>query len=628
MSEREHLGHTVVNGEVMHLSVSSAEKFDVRSGGCPRRWWYAKVDGRGEEEKEQHKKSKQLGTDMHERLAHYEKTGEMVLAPLDLRGSHFIPPPGHDLIVEQAIHTVEKGVVNSVLTAAGIPFAGYIDLAHARGINYGTDDVSEMHDPPGTVELMDWKYKGNATTRDGLSTLLRPEQLIKTIQMSGYGEFARRIGYAKNTVRLSHGYFPAKGGEPRKVTKLHVVDECARAWEYVDALGRSIKDVARETVAEKVPANLSACGSYGGCPMRGFCKAAHTTSLSSLFGESEAMGLLEQLGPQNVAPAPVPQVDTGAAMRAQLAQEEANQRATVALQQQNTNAGIAAAWTEIISFGRGFPATAGEAARMLALATNQPPPVGAGFAGSGGLAAVTLTEPSHIPQLAAELAGRPIGIPAPVAQPAAQPMVNSMLPPDAPQSIPALAAKPLDAPGLGLPVAFPVTATVAGPVPTATVVEAAPATKKKRGRPASKPSESAPSQVVSTSATSSSPTVATEQTAGDDSDLEVFVDCMPMNVDFVSLWPYIDDLNAKLAARYCVDEKGQPTTQDIRCAPNNSVLGFGKWKGGIEAIMLECPPPDNTYVLDTRGSELGEAAANAMRTLCSRRGTLYCRGVR
>ena len=117
------------------------------------------------------------------------------------------------------------------------------------------------------------------------------------------------------------------------------------------------------------------------------------------------------------------------------------------------------------------------------------------------------------------------------------------------------------------------------------------------------------------------------QTAGDDSDLEVFVNCTP-NGACTSLWPYIDSICASLAKRYCVDANGNPTTQDIRCAPNDSVIGYMKWKGALSAIVLECPPPDDTYVLHTGGDERGEIVARAMETLCFNRNALFARGPR
>jgi hypothetical protein len=90
---------------------------------------------------------------------------------------------------------------------------------------------------------------------------------------------------------------------------------------------------------------------------------------------------------------------------------------------------------------------------------------------------------------------------------------------------------------------------------------------------------------------------------------------------------YIDAVNAELSKRYCVDDSGKPTIQDIRCAPKNSVLGFGGWKGAVHAIVVEHPPADDSYGLMTNGDELAEIVADAMRVVCSRKKAQYVRGI-
>lgn len=315
MSRDERLGHAVADGLIRYLSVSALAKADPREHGCFRRWAYRYVFGFTEAENEKAKKSKEAGGKLHAELEHYLRTGEKALSSLAMRGLHFVPRPdlyvaesgdivGRDLFIEYPLHEIlPDGTVKSPLTAAGIPVVGYMDCAHGRGINQGASDVTETQDPPYTVEVIDWKYKGNTVDRYGNSTLIPAERLIYTTQMAGYGEWFRRTWAHLTHIRLSHGVFPAKGGEPRKITKLHVIDDCARTWEYVEGVARSIVDVAKETDVNKVPANLMACEMYGGCPHRAYCTAAQNNSLSRLFGETAAselqkemqMGLLEQV---------------------------------------------------------------------------------------------------------------------------------------------------------------------------------------------------------------------------------------------------------------------------------------------------------------------------------------------
>jgi hypothetical protein len=109
----------------------------------------------------------------------------------------------------------------------------------------------------------------------------------------------------------------------------------------------------------------------------------------------------------------------------------------------------------------------------------------------------------------------------------------------------------------------------------------------------------------------------------------VFVDCIPLGRDFKTLSGYVDALNTELARRYCVGQDGKPSVQDIRCAPKHvEVLAFGAWKGALAEVVKAQPPEPGCYYLDTRGNELAEVVADAMRTVCSRSGALYVRGVR
>lgn len=614
------LGRAVVDGRVRFLSVSSLEKADHSTpSGCLRRWFYRYIGGKSAEEAGQHDAAKQAGVDLHAEIARYLKTGEKVLSTLASRGLHMMPDPGPDLIVEHKIHTVDKMTIASALTAADIPVVGYIDCGHDRGTNKGADDVGEP-DPPGTVELIDWKRKGNAKDRDGRSTLLRPTNLIGTIQMAGYGEWVRRVMPYRSHVRLSLGYFPAKGGQPCKVTRLHPVGDFVPAWNRVEAVARTIVQAATETVAERVAPNVNACDVYGGCPHRGYCqayKSIQDISLSNLFGETASqelkVGLLQQLEQANTTPTVVPTIpDT----RATLAAEEKAERARQAALQANSAQAFAASWNAIQSHGQGFPALGGAAAQMYSSIFGTAPPA-SGFAGAGRLGAIVLQDPAHVSQLAGELAEAPAAL-APVASAAAV-VTQSILPPDAPPSRPELAATPL----------VPQDANAA-PDPTKE------APKRKRRTKAEIAADFAammPTQSTTTTATGmvvttydppSLPAVTSTTTV----DLEVFVDCMPLDLEFRQLSHYADQLCGVLAARYCVDDKGAKTMQDIRCAPEKSVLGFGRWKGALHALVRECPPEDATYFGDTRGNEIMEVVADAMRQHCMSRGALYVRGLR
>ncbi len=506
MSDRnlkEELGSPVVAGEHRYFSVTGLEKGDPRSGGCWQKYYRRRVLHEKEPISEKGLAQMAKGDGMHNSIEHYYKTGENTLPPLVLKAMHLLPPRGPGLLFEQALHSINPLTreISSVLTAAGKPFVGYMDLINLRG---NTVDEYGDPDPPGTIEVNDWKLKGNAKDRHGNSLLKESTELIRTIQMGGYGEAIRRAFPETKYVRVSHTNFIEKGGESKKVTRLHVVQEFEEGWKYVEGIARTAIEIVRETDIKRVPYNSNACSAYGGCPYRDQCPGFQRTSLDSMwdkvasdFKEND-MGLLTNLPPQqpiDVQAQPVthqpviyPQQMMQSApqptyapvqpdMRAQLAQEEANLRAQqAAMQPAPAQPNLINAWQRIQQFNRGTPDLQGAAGQAFAAACGQTscPPTG-----SGQLAAITLREPAHIFQLLAELEGANTA-PAPVNVPPPPAPMQSMgiLPPDAPSSVPTLAAQLPQAPA---PLVVP---TSDVPVGTAVTTAEAP---KKRGRPKKNP---------------------------------------------------------------------------------------------------------------------------------------------
>lgn len=665
------LGKAVVDGVVRFFSVSALEKASPLHDGCMRRWWYRYVGKQAELEAAKSEEAKKKGIALHKELEEYQKTGVRALSPLALKGLHFVPPPGPGLIVAHKVHSFRDGQPVSDLTAGGVPLIGEIDCAHDRGINYGTEDPSEQHDPPGTVECLDYKRKGQAKDRNGKQTYLRSEQLITTIQMPGYGLWlAKKFGYER--VRLSHGYFFEKGSASRKVTKLHVVRDLERAWEYTDGLGRAVTDVAKETVAERVEANLHACEAHGGCPMREICTARRDATLSTLFGETAAqemtVGLIDQMS--QAAPQPAPAQDP----RAALMQEEQTLRAAQpALQAQAqipppapgllsqipappppppappvptpmAISPLKTLWDAIAACGRGTPALGGAAAQAYAKACGVQLDPHSGFAGTTtpagvkDLAHLTLFEEAQIDQIATELGldVRAIRAKATVSMPPSPvPTQVGPLPPDAPVSRPELATageQPAAAPakrGPGRPpktpkvqpepaaeqAQLPAAASVPHPTPMAAAIP-----------PSAAPQGTSPAPQPATPVTSPAATQAPAVGSGPIPSMRVYVDCIPSEPS-VDLAGYVDKVCATLTQRYCVDAQGRPTTQDIRCAPESSPLGYdGKW-GAIRALAKSAPPAVGVYHLRARGDRSREEVSEAMRELIAERGGIYVRGI-
>jgi hypothetical protein len=76
--------------------------------------------------------------------------------------------------------------------------------------------------------------------------------------------------------------------------------------------------------------------------------------------------------------------------------------------------------------------------------------------------------------------------------------------------------------------------------------------------------------------------------------------------------PLVDHLVSSLQKHF----EGQGwQIADIRCAPSESPLGFGKWKGGLHAHTLEQAPKlpaGSVLTIDTRGNEFAEIVAGAL----------------
>ncbi len=586
------------------------------------------------------------GKALHAELADHLRTGTRHLSALALSGLHIVPNPGIDLLVEAS--------VNGFVTADGTPLIGQLDCAHGRGINKGGSDVTDLYDPPNTIEVIDWKWK-----RDGAKTQyqLEPNELVHQIQMAGYAQYVTRAFPQAQNVRLSHGMFFATRGKPRKVTKLVTLDQPLRTWEYVESLARTIKDVVKQTNPDRVDANIHACGKYGGCQHREYCTAYKIAfadqSSAKLFGETLAkeihVGIMENFPGGQALSFTQPAAAT-IDLKAQLDAEEAKLRAQAAQTQAGLTLDFASAWKAIETSGRGWPALTGRAATQRASLVGQQIPAGATLTGSGDLIAIAMEDPAHVIQLGQELMSQLV-LPAPLAQVAAtqhvqriDPVPNPILPPDAPKSNPAMAAQPMPGwtppthlqawtPGSipngqqGVPFTQPIT-PAQNPVYAGQIQQPAPvAAPKRRGRPPRNPNQIAtapvnqwtPPQVqqLQTSAVVAAPL---PSEAGS---LAVYVDCIPLG-EFEPMSEYVEHLLNVLCEKF-IPPNG---LKDVRCAPKDSPLGFGGWKGAIRAIVIEQPPPDAEYYIDTRGNEIMEVVADAMLTVCAAKGAQYVRGVR
>ncbi len=633
-------GKSVVDGRVRFLAPTTIAKADASAGGCLRKWHYRYVMGWKEEERSW----QELGNQCHAEIENYLLTGENTLGRISSAAARFIPQPDPGrkrLLIE---HDIGGGDLSKAkLHAAGVPIVGYCDVIHD---DPALDENAEpCGDPKGTIEVLDWKFGGERIDSDRCYAK-KPFELTTDIQMIAEGEWVNRVDPRNAPIRLSHVYTNTKGRpQSSKATVLMDRSKIAQRWEVIEAVTRSIVDVAKEIDPERVPGNANACDSFGGCAYREKCSAYSVASLESFFGGEGALGLLESLdlkektsmgladvlnipglAPTTPPPvAPVPVVANASGVAAVIGGHSiAAQMAALGVAQQPQQPqwpqGFPEAVDEILSKGYGFPPikdAAATAYAKLMLSRGQQAyangPYGP-FTGTGDLARTDwVSDPARIIGIAQEM--RPLApkaTPAPVtpASVQAQPM-TSVLPPDAPTSNPMLAADPV--PGFtppnattpqvqvpGLIASVPPAAAAAVLANNAPAVAAQAATPpapepKKRGR---KPKD--------TTATTSANNTGAEVATVDGSWL--FVDCRP-NIAHTDLQEAIDVWALGIGKHFKCDYN------DVRLAAKDSSLGYGGWRGAISGVAAQAAKtlPAGAYYVDTRGSDINDAALEGLR---------------
>lgn len=257
----------VVDGELKHLSVSQLKDFAL----CERSWWFSRVMRLARKTT----KGQATGTEGHAQLEHYLKTGEDVLGPVASAGKHLLPEPGEGLLVELPLDA-------PALTAAGVPFKGFIDLLNLR------------HSYDGLVRITDHKF-----TSDIDKWAAKPDDLATTrhehgIQMVGYARWVSQKFPWAERLELEHLYYQTKGTRRAESRVVSVpAGDFRGEWQRVENLATQMKDVARARALDDVHPNWRACDKYGGCSYRNQClsheaKKGQTVSLLSRVQKSSA----------------------------------------------------------------------------------------------------------------------------------------------------------------------------------------------------------------------------------------------------------------------------------------------------------------------------------------------------
>lgn len=502
-----------------------------------------------------------LGKKLHAEIKHYLETGEDVLSPMVRVGKHFIPERGEDLIVEQPFDEVSR-----VLVADGVPLRGAMDLAHKRGVYL--DTTGELRDDhPRTGEVIDWKSSTNVS-----AYAKRGDQLIETTQMAGYGVIMADSDPTLDRVRMSHVYFQTRGRKhSEKRTALFDVVTVKRKWESTENTVRTMKQVARETDGLKVDPNWDACSAFGGCFYRDRCPRTSRQAIIDLLGKAKAMSLANKLKGQGVAAGTAPAsspapVAPASVMDPAVAAELARLRAF----EESMKAPARVAPVAVINYGFcsscGSPLTSLNASKLAD--------------------GVTLM---HIGCVKAPARVAPADAPPSTLASAALPV-----PPETIPTLPPAVQEAARLQALAVAQAQQTAATV-GQTVTHSTPPASVGTGRKGRRAAGEPE-------------------ASEEQDG----LVLLVDVIGRGMGAVQ------DLDAYIA-KICDSLCAAFQAIDIRCAPDNSPLGFGKWRGALSAAIKDNPPERGVYKINyVADSEIRQVAVEALAPMCA----TYIRGVR
>lgn len=580
--DRRPHGHAVENGVIQFLSVSQILKFYTgEPGGCNRKWYFNKVLRIPEPDSKHFEEGKRFHTILENHLLH----GIAITDPALLAGAHLIPEAGPDLWVEHEI---------TGLSADGFPLVGRMDWGHRRE-EYLTGEGELRADPPGTIEIGDWK-----STSD-LRYAKTANELARSIQMVGYAESFRRQFPELTHARLSHVYFQKRKPRSCKVTVLVPVAEIASRWQAVEHTVSQMRAVVAAETPDDVEPNYAACSAYGGCCYRSICPRSKTQALTEIFG-GKHMGLADKLSSLTTPAAPkVPEVlKNPTAPLSELAKTAiADQNATVAEEM----AKLQEEEKAIASFGGvvekcsacGASLTPSNMSRTPSgkvkhigcpKAILPPDAPASGEASPAALAIPAGTQLTPAVQSAAEAVGA-----------ASTPAVPATVTAPEPAIVPAATAA-----------ATPVDAAPLSPPPAPAPSEPAP---RRRGRPAKAPEATPPPAPMGLT----EPARATGLEPAPDA-IFLFVDVVVEGLDLDSLDPYV--------AEVCETIRAHHQAIDLRCAPKGSDLAYGGWKGVLAATVKAAPPRPGAYVLrDVGESEIKQVVVEALKPLCS----AFVRGV-
>lgn len=648
-------GDCVSNGTLRYIAPTTLKKSDPNDGGCLRQFFYSKVLGWKSDEKG----FSELGKKCHAEIENFIVTGENTLGPITSAAACYIPPPDIQRARYLIEHDIGEGnLERALLRPEGVPFLGYTDIIRAnadipelgilgsgQAINAEGDGLCD--DPPGTIEVKDWKFGAAKHGAPKGDYSLKAAALPTDTQMVTYGLWSIvKTPRSGAPLRLSHVYTNTKGrAESSKETILIPRERLLHRAEYIRSAVRSLKDVARETNAEKIPGNVNACDAFGGCSFRDQCSVYKAHDFATFYGPQEgniSMGVIDNLNipgfsPSAPAATPVTASPAGVAANLSLGADIASQLAAFG----NPSFGAAPAAppaapaftpaqpskefvdavTYIIAKGYGMPPLAGEVAQMFGVLnkhTNITPNYE--VPGSGDMGNANMSKVSDVARLIgiareiSPLPNKPHTYPTAPAAPA-NVAPAGLLSQEAPPSNPVLAADPV--PGFGTsPNAMTPNVQVPGLIASVPPTTAAPILAGS-DVPAGAPANTTPAGTVEdTKKTSTRKPRTTKPKDGaaasssnpstSDDGRWLFINALPQGVPFTDLAPYVHEWAAGMAKHYKCDPA------DIRMAPKDSPLGYdGKW-GALYACARKAAAQlaPGAYYLNTNDSPLNAAASD------------------
>ena len=265
---------------------------------CARKWWFERISDLPPAPPS---KSMLLGSAIHKEVELWIKRGEQ---PVDLRAKALADCyPRTPLLVSSLLSEVE---VN--LQGLSVPLLGYIDLVDLRG----------LHE---TLEVVDFKTLSNWKWA---KTEL---ELASDLQMIPYAFWAFRH-YEPNSVSVTHLQVHTSTSVVGSATAKLTRDMVTQTWtDTLVPLSDRMAGWAQKDTPNDVPATLSACSAFGGCPYLSVCNrgapqspfsAISRVKSSSLTPTGDTMSSLQELlrarsAARAAAPAPQPVVEVAPA---------------------------------------------------------------------------------------------------------------------------------------------------------------------------------------------------------------------------------------------------------------------------------------------------------------------------